>query len=680
MKRSLTMLGAAVFVSAVAVGGAFAQISPQLPAPGEAPAGSPVAIHGALKTSGNKIVDKNNQAVTLRGMSLYWANTGAGGPYYNDYVVGWLVHDWKVSVVRAAIGVARKDDTFGGNAGYADGDSAGMVNLARTVIEACIRRGTYVLVDWHTHNRNDAAGKNTKGAEFLGNIAARYGSYPNVLFEPFNEPMDDNASVATYVAPIITRIRQSSQNLIIVGSSEWSRNPNGVTLSGNPTNVAFSFHFYTGTHSQGSFATNINSALTVNKAVVVTEFGTTPASGNGDVNESGTNTWITYLEEKGIGWMNWSICDLSETSGALVANSGGTSGGPWTTKQSGTWARNKIISYNGASGANYYPTNTYTVNVTATPSDGGSVEKRKGGAVSNGPYNWKDVVSVKAVPNPGWEIKKWTGDASGSLESMETTITGVNLSMGVEFYNGGVIKNGHFSTGTGNWSVYKNGLAAQIPNATIAWDNSQPATPAVKATITAAGSNVEDLSVFQNGLTFEQGRRYELSFEAKGASARTLVARASNNRAVSATPYLSLTANLGTSMAPYTGTFNMTGATVTNGRLDFDIGANAAAVTIANVKLRDIGTATGVAHGAISKPAAVTWSIANVGGVPLLRGPADAGAKASIYDTRGKLVRSVSAVDGLNIGGAGLSAGNYLLVVKNGSGAEVLRSKVATAK
>jgi endoglucanase len=671
------MLGAAVFVSAVMVGGAFAQISPQLPAPGDAPAGSPVAKHGALKTSGNKIMDKNNQPVTLRGMSLYWANTGAGGPYYNDYVIGWLVQDWKVSVVRAAIGVAKTDGTFDGNKGYADGDSSGMVNLAKTVIEACIRRGAYVLVDWHTHNDKEAAGKSAKGAEFLGNIAAKYGQYPNVLFEPFNEPMQDNGSVATYVTPIINKIRQSSQNLIIVGSSEFSRNPNGVNVTG--TNIAFSFHFYAGSHSQGSFSGAINSALSANKPVVVTEFGTTDYTGNGTVQESASNTWITYLEEKNIGWINWSVCDLPETSGILTSSSGGTTGGPsWSLKQSGTWVRGKILGYNGSSGANYYPTTTYTINATASPSEGGTVEKRKGNAVSNGPYNWKDAVTIKAVPNAGWEIKRWTGDASGSQESMDVTITGVNLNMGVEFYNGGVIKNGHFATGTGNWSMYKNGLATTVPAGSIAWDE---AAPGVKATITAAGANIEDLSVFQNNLTFTQGRKYELSFEAKGASARPLVARVSNNRAATATVYLNHPVNLTTSMAPYTATFSMTGATVTNGRLDFDMGGNAAAVTIANVKLKDVGAgSTGVAHGAISRPAAATWSVATVGGVPLLRGPIDAGAKALLYDTRGKLVKSVSAVNGLNIGGAGISAGNYLLVVKNGSGAEVLRSKVVTAK
>jgi len=39
----------------------------------------------------------------------------------------------------------------------------------------------------------------------------------------------------------------------------------------------------------------------------------------------------------------------------------------------------------------------------------------------------------------------------------------------------------------------------------------------------------------------------------------------------------------------------------------------------------------------------------------------------------------MAAVNGLSLG-AGLSAGNYLLVVKNSSGAEVLRSKVVMTR
>ena len=672
MNKSVAMLGVAILVSFALVVGAFAQIIPALPEPGKAPEKSPVAIHGALKVSNGQIVDKDNKAVTLRGMSLFWANTGAGDQYYNENVISWLIHDWKVSVIRAAIGVAKKDATFDGNVGYADGDSSGMVNKATSIIEACIKRGVYVLVDWHTHNADGAKDKNNKGAEFLGNIAKKYGQYPNVLFEPFNEPLQVGAGeVVSYVTPIVTEIRKHSQNIIIVGSPNWSQQPQNVSVSG--TNIAYSFHFYTKTHGKGTYSGNINSAMSSGKAVLVTEFGTTAADGGSNmsgVDLSGTNDWITFLEEKKVGWMNWSICNLKESSAALSGSGGG--GGPWTESmlsESGKWARNKILGYNGST---YYSNGTYSVTVTA--GEGGKVEKKVGNTVKDGPYNYKDVVSVKAIPNAGWEVQQWTGDATGFSDSMATTILGLNLNMGVKFYNGGVIKNGHFTHNTGSWSASGNVLLTPIPTAALARDGSQ-----LKVTISQPGTSISDLFVSQTGLKLEQGRKYKLSFEAKGVSARKIVAKVSNGRSGTSTTYTTLEKDLTTTMTAYEQTFNM-GSTITNGRLDFEIGGSSTGVFITNVKLVDAGAGTGVARGEAIRPAVSSWSVANIGGAWQLRGPAEAGARVSIYDTRGKLLKSMSAADGLAIGGAGISAGNYLVVVKNSSGAEVMRSKVVIAR
>ncbi len=43
------------------------------PARAEAPAGSPVARHGALAVKDGQIVDAQGAPVTLRGMSLFWS-------------------------------------------------------------------------------------------------------------------------------------------------------------------------------------------------------------------------------------------------------------------------------------------------------------------------------------------------------------------------------------------------------------------------------------------------------------------------------------------------------------------------------------------------------------------------------------------------------------------------------
>ena len=67
---------------------------------------TPVEKYGALKVSGNKILDKNNQVVSLAGNSLFWSNAGWGGEkFYNASAVSYLKNDWNATVVRAAMGV-----------------------------------------------------------------------------------------------------------------------------------------------------------------------------------------------------------------------------------------------------------------------------------------------------------------------------------------------------------------------------------------------------------------------------------------------------------------------------------------------------------------------------------------------------------------------------------------------
>ena len=57
---------------------------------------TPVAVHGQLSVSGTKIVDKNNQAYQLRGMSLFWSQ--------------WEGNFWTSGVVK--IGFAQKMFSF----------------------------------------------------------------------------------------------------------------------------------------------------------------------------------------------------------------------------------------------------------------------------------------------------------------------------------------------------------------------------------------------------------------------------------------------------------------------------------------------------------------------------------------------------------------------------------------
>ena len=62
-----------------------------------------VGKHGQLSVKGTQLVDKNQNHVMLRGMSFGWHSMWPR--FYNKSTVSWLKKDFKVNVVRAALGV-----------------------------------------------------------------------------------------------------------------------------------------------------------------------------------------------------------------------------------------------------------------------------------------------------------------------------------------------------------------------------------------------------------------------------------------------------------------------------------------------------------------------------------------------------------------------------------------------
>ena len=111
--------------------------------------------------------------VVLRGMSFGWSCFHPR--FYTAGAVNTLVHDWHCTVIRAALGVEPPH-------GYKE-DSATQIQLIRNVVEACIKEGVYVIIDWHSHNINLKEAK-----AFFKTMATDYGKYPNVIYELYNEP------------------------------------------------------------------------------------------------------------------------------------------------------------------------------------------------------------------------------------------------------------------------------------------------------------------------------------------------------------------------------------------------------------------------------------------------------------------------------------------------------------
>jgi endoglucanase len=295
-----------------------------------------VEYFGPLKVSGNRITGKADAAVQLRGMSFYWSQWI--GKYYNASVVKWLKEDWYCDVVRAAMAVEE-----GGYLTNPDLEKQKVFD----VVDAAIANGMYVIVDWHDHHASDHV---AQSAKFFAEIAKKYGDKPNIIYEPYNEPLQVSwkTIIKPYHQAIIDTIRKyDPDNLIICGTSTWSQDVDVAaydTLVG--TNIAYTLHFYAGTHKQ-ALRDKAKVAMDKGIALMVTEYGTTDATGDGFVNQTETNLWFDFLDANKLSWCNWSIADKAESSAALF--SGTSASGNWMNIQlttSGSFVRQEMRNKN----------------------------------------------------------------------------------------------------------------------------------------------------------------------------------------------------------------------------------------------------------------------------------------------------------------------------------------------
>lgn len=290
--------------------------------------------HGALKVQGNRIVDAHGQPITLHGMALYWSQWKPA--FYNAQCIKWLRDDWKCTVVRATMAVT--------DGGYLTNPTAEM-NKIRTVVQAAIDLGIYVIVDFHeTKNGNDHLDAAKK---FFGDLTQEFGKYPNLIYETWNEP-DNTMNWATAIKPyheaVIPSIRAHSDGIILCGTRNWCQEvdeaaANPITID---KNVAYTLHFYAADHKDANRA-KAKAALDKGVALMVTEGGLSEASGNGRIDTAEARKWCDFMDQNGILWTNWSLADLAESSGALKVGTGSTGG--WNESQlnpSGIWVRNRL--------------------------------------------------------------------------------------------------------------------------------------------------------------------------------------------------------------------------------------------------------------------------------------------------------------------------------------------------
>lgn len=299
-------------------------------------AATPLESHGALSVQGAKIVDSHGKAFQLKGVSTH------GLSWFPEYVskeaFQSLRDQWGANTVRLAMYTAEYN-------GYCTGSAANRTTLKNLVdkgVKAATELGMYVIIDWHILQDNNPNTYKSQSIAFFREMASKYKNYNNVIYEICNEPNGGTSwsQVKSYAQSVIGEIRKTDKDaIIIVGTPTWSQDVDQAAKSpiSGYSNIAYSFHFYANTHRE-SYRTKLENALKKGLPVVVTEFGICDASGNGSVNRTEGDRWISLLNRYQTGYVCWNLSNKNESSALLKSSCKKKSG--WSSadlSDSGKW-------------------------------------------------------------------------------------------------------------------------------------------------------------------------------------------------------------------------------------------------------------------------------------------------------------------------------------------------------
>ncbi len=299
-------------------------------------AADPVKMYGQLQVKGAQLCDQQGNPIVLRGVSLGWHNLWPR--FYNKKAVKWLKEDWHPTVIRAAIGASSVDDHYGENPQFA-------FDCLYPVVDGAIKQGLYVIVDWHSHTLQKEA-----AVAFFGKVAKKYGKHPHVIYELFNEPVNDSwDDLKDYARAVISEIRKyDPDNIILMGCPHWDQDIHLVAESPLQgfSNVMYTVHFYAATHHQ-QLRDRMAAAVKKGVPVFVSECAGMEASGDGKLDRDEWQAWVDCMEQHKISYACWSVSDKNETCSMLLPRAKAT--GQWTDdliKPWGKMVRETLLKYN----------------------------------------------------------------------------------------------------------------------------------------------------------------------------------------------------------------------------------------------------------------------------------------------------------------------------------------------
>ena len=123
--------------------------------------------------------------------------------------------------------------------------------MLKPAVDYATSKNLYVIIDFHQIDNATTGTSAADATTFWTDVAPQFANYTNVIYEPFNEPIDTSASWAALKPVVqgwINTIRAAApNNIIIVPSLIYDQNP-GDAAGSPPTgaNLMFTAHIYPG--------------------------------------------------------------------------------------------------------------------------------------------------------------------------------------------------------------------------------------------------------------------------------------------------------------------------------------------------------------------------------------------------------------------------------------------------
>ena len=251
----------------------------------------PVKQYGQLQVKGAQLCDQQGQPVILHGLNLEWDTRWPR--MYNKKYMKTLKREGQYPLLRLAMEVSE------GN-GYLAHPQQAMACL-KPVIETAIKQNIYVIIDWHANSMHTQEAR-----QFFGEIAQRYGRYPHIIYEIYNEPIEETwTSIKKYASEVISEIRRyDPDNIVLVGCPHWNQDIHLVANSPLDSfqNVMYTVHFYAATHGD-DLRQRTEDAVRQGIPIFISECGAMEASGEGPIDLESEAQWVAMCHRLGISFV-----------------------------------------------------------------------------------------------------------------------------------------------------------------------------------------------------------------------------------------------------------------------------------------------------------------------------------------------------------------------------------------